>query len=86
MKVQKMRCVEQRRLLRLYSEATAKLSDLSIILAGTALSHERDAFQSAWERCEDALALCAGIHREMYLHMENHRCALQLGAALAPQE
>jgi hypothetical protein len=71
--------MEQKRLLTLYSEATAKLSDLAIILAGTALSYERDAFERAWEHCEDAGALCARIRKEMYLHIELHRCALQLG-------
>jgi hypothetical protein len=79
MTVREMRCTEQKRLLDLYSEATAKLSDLSIILARTALSYEREAFERAWERCEDARALCAGIRKEMYHHIELHRCALQLG-------
>ena len=84
MTVQRMRCAEQKRLLDLYSEATAKLSDLVIILAGTALSYERDAFERAWERCEDARAICTGIRGEMYRHIEIHQCALQL--ALAQQD
>jgi hypothetical protein len=81
-----MRCLEQRRLLRRYSEATAKLSDMAVVLAGSALSYEREAFERAWKKCEDARVLCARIREEMYLHLESHRCALQLGANLAPQE
>jgi hypothetical protein len=82
----RMKCPEYRRLLTLYADATGELWEITAALADIASSYESDAFSRAWEQCEGARKLCADIRRQMYEHLERHRCALNVGTGGAVQE
>jgi hypothetical protein len=73
-----MRCTERGRLLLLYSEATARLSDKVTSLAEASSSCERAVFDRAWEECEEARHLCTQIQEQIYDHFREHRCALEV--------
>ena len=77
--IRRMRCAEHRRLLGLYADATGRLSELTATLADAAATYERDAFDRTWEKCEEARQLCVDIRRQLYEHVEEHRCTEQLG-------
>jgi hypothetical protein len=73
-------CAERARLLHLYSEATAKLSHEVEALASTAGEVSGHSFDRAWERCEELRALCAQIQEQIYEHLREHRCALDINS------
>jgi hypothetical protein len=73
-----MPCTERARLLRLYSDATTRLSEAVTGLAETANSYEREAFDRTWERCEEARFLCTQIQHQIYDHLKEHRCGLDI--------
>ena len=76
----RMRCTERGRLLNLYSEATAKLSRMATALSNSAFTYEVDAFDRAWEHCEDVRILCTQLQRQIHAHLAEHRCVgLRLG-------
>lgn len=62
----------------LYADATGKLSHAVSVLSNVAISHEVDAFDRAWENCEEARKLCSDIRAKMYEHLGDHHCALEL--------
>jgi hypothetical protein len=72
-----MPCLERARLLRLYAQATAELSDLVRTVSEYAMA-ERDEFDRAWERCENARHLCTQLQDQIYDHLREHRCALDV--------
>ena len=76
--IRQMPCPERSRLLDLYAQATSELSHLVNALAEIALGYKREAFDRAWEQCEEAQKLCLDIRRQMYAHMNEHRCALEV--------
>ena len=53
------------------------------------MSCETHTFDRAWERCEELAVLCANIRGEIYEHIREHHCALELQrraeAAAAPE-
>ncbi len=65
-------------MLDLYSSATGDFSYLVARLNDIALSYEIDAFNRAWEQCEAARKYCADIRTQIYTHVDEHRCALEL--------
>jgi hypothetical protein len=65
-------------LLRLYSDATTRLSEAVNGLAETANSYERESFDRTWERCEEARFLCTQIQHQIYEHLKEHRCGLDI--------
>jgi hypothetical protein len=73
-----MPCVERARLLRLYSDATEKLSEEVQALATAASSHHDLAFDRAWEKCEELRFVCSQIQEQIYQHLREHRCALEI--------
>ena len=74
----RMFCPERKRLLNIYSQATAQLSMLVSNLAEQAGSYEAAAFDRAWERCEEARFLCSQIEQQLYEHLREHRCAVDV--------
>jgi hypothetical protein len=76
--VRQMPCREQRRLLDLYAQATAKLWLAVSTLANTPVSREDTAFARDWESCEQAHKLCSDLRSHFYDHLERHGCGLQL--------
>ncbi len=79
LRAQSLRCAERARLLDLYTAATGDFSYLVAKLGDIALSYEIDAFNRAWEQCEEARKYCADIRRQIYSHLDEHRCALEVG-------
>ena len=71
-------CAERARLLDLYSNATGDFSYQVARLSEIALSYEIDAFTRAWEQCEEARKHSADIRRQIYSHLDEHHCALEL--------
>ncbi|MDR3698378.1 MAG: hypothetical protein P4L56_02005 [Candidatus Sulfopaludibacter sp.] len=78
LRVRQFSCAERARLLDLYSSATGDFSYLVARLGDIALSYEIDAFNRAWEQCENARKYCADIRKQIYSHLDEHRCALEL--------
>ena len=76
--VTRMFCPERLRLLNIYSQAAAQLSMQVSELADKAGSYEAAAFDRAWERCEEARCLCGQIEQQMYDHLREHRCAIEV--------
>jgi len=74
----RMFCPERRRLLNIYSQAAAKLSMLVSNLAEQAGRYEPAAFDRAWEHCEEARFLCTQIEQQLYTHLREHRCAIEI--------
>src|SRR5258708_35903231 len=74
----RMFCPERRRLLNIYSQATAQLSILVSSLAEHAGGYEAAAFDRAWEHCEEARYLCSQIEQQLYDHLREHRCAIEI--------
>ena len=64
---------EPGRLLHLYSQADAKLSEQLVALSRSAGSRERGVFDSAWEQCLKARSLRTGIQGQIYESLGNHR-------------
>ncbi len=79
-RVRQLPCAERVRLLELYSYATGDFSYLVAKLSDIALSYEIDAFNRAWEQCESARKYCSDIREQIYTHLDEHRCALELRA------
>lgn len=77
----RMPCSERKRLLNLYSHATAQLSMMVSALAEHAASYENEAFDRAWEHCEEARYLCSQVQQQLYAHVTEHRCALDITKA-----
>ena len=77
----RMSCSERGRLLKLYSQATAQLSIMVSALAEHAAGYEDAAFDRAWEHCEEARYLCSQIQEQLYAHVREHRCALDISRA-----
>jgi hypothetical protein len=78
LRAQQLPCAERARLLDLYSSATGDFSYQVARLGDIALSYETDAFNRAWEQCENARQYCADIRKQIYTHVEEHGCALEL--------
>jgi hypothetical protein len=76
----RMFCTERRRLLNIYSQAAAQLSMEVSDLAEKAGGYEADAFDRAWEHCEAARYLCSQIEQQLYDHLRQHRCAIEIKA------
>jgi len=72
-----MPCLERARLLRLYTQATSELSDLVRKLSESVVL-EREEFDRAWEQCESARHLCTQLQDQIYQHLREHRCALDV--------
>jgi len=72
-----MPCLERARLLRLYAQATADLSDLVRKLSES-VALERQEFDRAWEQCESSRHLCTQLQDQIYQHLREHRCALDV--------
>jgi hypothetical protein len=77
-RIRQLPCAERARLLELYSSATGDFSYLVARLSDIALSYEIDAFNRAWEQYEAAQKYCADIREQIYTHLDEHRCALEL--------
>jgi hypothetical protein len=72
-----MPCLERARLLRLYAQATSELSELVRKLSES-VALEREEFDRAWEQCESARHLCTQLQDQIYQHLREHRCALDV--------
>ena len=75
-------CSERARLVRLYSDATAKLSEELEALAVAVGKLQGESFDRAWEKCEETRAMCTRIQEQIYEHLREHRCALDISARM----
>jgi hypothetical protein len=64
--------------MELYADATEKLSGAVSRLSEAAVSFDPDAFDRAWESCEEVRVLCSDIREKIYDHLGAHHCALEL--------
>src|SRR5947208_117700 len=72
-----MPCTALPRLMRHYGLATARLS--SCVAQMSVLAYfDHGTFDRGWLACEAARAHCVPIQEQMYAHLREHRCALDV--------
>src|SRR5262249_4919100 len=70
-----MECVERHALLERYYKATERLVELTQELARVARSCDRDTWQRARKKCDEATRRCVALRKQLAEHMRNH-CGL----------
>src|SRR3954470_24710038 len=78
--VRQMSCPERARLLKAYASGSAELARVIAALATAAYAGE-PGFDRAWSRCEEVRSRCEQIQRDIYEHVQDHSCALDIGAS-----
>ena len=67
-----MDCAVRRALLNEYQEATTRLFESSGKLAKAAGSYEIDAWEKAWDTCEEARRRCTDLRLQIDEHVRTH--------------
>ena len=73
-----MPCVARARLVSRYARATASLFDRVAALTAPGAYSEAHIFDRIWCECEEARDLCTQIQQQIYAHLRDHRCALEI--------
>ena len=74
-----MPCTARANLVEQYAIANASLFD-RVAEMTACLSYTDDTFDRGWLACEEALRVCNQIQVQIYEHLRDHRCALEIAS------
>src|SRR6266852_1462463 len=77
----KMPCTALPRLIKQYAFATARLS-ACVAEMSTIAYLDDSTFDPSWFACEEARAFCVQIQEQIYEHLREHRCALDISGMM----